>query len=108
MEIINLNLIPEKFSPVVHASQLDAGRVTRFKLYNGPIPFQLSGQESIKLRVRKPNGQKMTIPVQNTSADYVDISTTEEITSESGKVYCKLRIDNLGAKSFYYLVDPKP
>jgi hypothetical protein len=108
MESINLNLIPERFSPIAHASQHDTGRVTRFRLYDGSVPFKLSGQESIKLRIRKTDGSIVTAPVNNTADNYVDIVTTEDITGTAGRVYCKLRIDDLGAKSFYYLVEPQP
>lgn len=108
MEIINLNLIPDRFSPVAHASQNDVGRVIRFKLFNGPIPFKLTGSESIKLRIRKPDGKIATLPIINTSDDYIDIVTTEQLTGTAGRVYCKIRIDDLGTESFYLFVEPQP
>lgn len=108
METINLNRIPERYSPVVHASQNDSGRVTRFKLFDGSTPVTLNGDESIKLRIRKPNAKFVTVSVINTSDDYVDITSTPEMTDVAGKAYCKLRINDVGFKSFIYCIDPKP
>lgn len=108
MEIINLNIIPDGPSPVAHVSQNDQGRVTRFNLFDGAVPFILDGTESIKLRIRKPNGITAEIPITNIAGSYIDIATTQQMTEIAGRVYCKLRIDDLGTKSFYYLVESQP
>lgn len=108
MEIVNLNLIPDGFTPIIHVSQNDVGRVTRFKLYNGFVPFILTGSESIMLRIRKPDASYAVIPIVNTSDSYVDIPTTSDMTELEGQVYGKLRIDNIGAKSIKFLVQPRP
>lgn len=108
MEIINLNIIPDGPSPVAHVSQNDRGRVTRFNLFDGVIPFILDGTESVKLHIRKPNGKIAVIPITNTADSYLDIATTQQMTEIAGRVYCKLRIDDLGTKSFYYLVESQP
>lgn len=108
MEIINLNTIPDGHSPVAHVSQNDEGRVTRFNLFDGVIPFVLDGTESVKLRIRKPNGVTSEIPIVNTADSYVDITTTKQLTDVAGRVYCKLRINDLGTKSFYYFVESQP
>ena len=108
MEIVNLNLIPDGFTPVIHISQNDVGRVTRFKLYNGFVPFTLTGNESIMLRIRKPDASHSAIPIVNTSDSYVDIPTTSDMTELEGQVYGKLRIDNIGAKSIKFLVQSRP
>lgn len=108
MEIINLNTIPDGHSPVAHVSQNDEGRVTRFNLFDGVIPFVLDGTESVKLRIRKPNGVTSEILIVNTADSYVDIITTKQLTDVAGRVYCKLRINDLGTKSFYYFVESQP
>lgn len=108
MEIINLNRIPERYSPVAHGSQNDVGRVTRFKLFDGSTPITLNGDESIKLRIRKPNAKFVTISVANTSDDYVDVVSTQEMTDIAGDAYCKLRINDVGFKSFIYRIESNP
>jgi len=108
MEIISVNLVPRRSFPVVHLKQDDEGREIRLKLVSGSIPYTLSGGESVKLRTRQTNGQAKTISVVNTSDDYVDITIPKEAVSVPGRVYCKLRIDDIGAEAFDIIVEPKP
>lgn len=108
MESIKLNLIPRLFPPTAHASQHDIGRVIRLYLFDDTIPYTLSGSESIKLRVRKLDGSQVTKAITNTASNYVDIITDEDLTSIAGRVYCKLRINSVGAKGFYLDVERQP
>ena len=108
METVDLSIIPDKVSPVVYASQYDEGRVQRFMLYDGARPYTLSGEETIELRIRKPNNQTETIEIENPGDDYIDLTFTEQITDVAGDVYCKFSIDGISTKGFYIKVEPGP
>lgn len=103
-----LNIIPECAAPLYRVSQGDSGRTIRCNLYEGVIAYELDGTEDIKLRYRKPNGDISSIPVDNTSDSYVDIAIPSAMTDVAGLVYCKLRINNIGAKAFLINVERKP
>lgn len=108
METVDLSIIPDKTSPVVYASQYDEGRVQRFMLYDGARPYTLSGDETIELRIRKPNNQTETIEIENSGDDYIDLTFTDQLTDTAGDVYCKFRIDDISTKGFYIKVEPGP
>ena len=108
MEKINLNLIPEHETPVFHVSQGDNDRTVRCELFDGFQTYTLTGAENIKLRFIRSDGGVGSIDVVNTSNDYVDIETPASLTDAVGLVYCKLRIDNIGAKAFYIQVERRP
>ena len=105
MESNYVNLIPEREATVFNASQYDNGRVKRLNLYDGGIAHKLTGAEVVRVRYKKPNGDVGSIGVTNTSSTYVDITIPAEMTDISGRVYCKLRIDGIGAKAFYLNVE---
>lgn len=89
MEVLSLNLIPTGTTPVVHVKQYDVGRTWRFELKEGPIVYTLDGSETIECDIKKKDGNVVTVAVTNTSASYIDIETTLQMTACSG--------DNLGA-----------
>lgn len=108
MEQNYINLIPERNTPVFHASQDDNNIVIRCDLYDGVKAFKLSGTESIRLRYRKPDGSVSSMSVTNTSDTYVDVTIPATMTDVKGKVYCKLRISGIGAKAFILEVEERP
>lgn len=108
MESVALSVIPDTTFPVIYASQYDEGRVQRFMLYDGSLPYTLSGEETIELRIRKPNNQTETIEIENSGDDYIDLTFTEQLTDIAGDVYCKFSIDDIGTKGFYIKVEPGP
>lgn len=89
MEVLSLNLIPTGTTPVVHVKQYDVGRTWRFELKEGPLIYTLDGSETIECDIKKKDGNVVTVAVTNTSASYIDIETTLQMTACSG--------DNLGA-----------
>lgn len=106
MQILNINLIPGYYPcSVGHVSANDNNRVFRLNLYDDCVPYVLKGTDSLILKVRKPNGVCSTIPVVNTINSYVDINITSDLTDIPGKLYCKLVINGVGAKSFYINVE---
>ena len=112
MEQFNLNTIPGKVAPVCHASQYDTGRVIRVNLYEGDQVYTLDGTEVVSVSVRKPDGHIVTEGVTNTSAAYVEIVTTEQMTACYGANLCELKIekgaDVLGTLNFILSVEEDP
>lgn len=112
MEQVNLNIIPERETPVFHVSQGDNDRVIRCNLFEGFQAYKLAGTETILLRYQKLDGVFVTgigsFSVTNTSNTYVDISIPSGLTDKPCLVYCKLRIGNIGAKAFYISVERRP
>lgn len=107
MENINLNLIPCPTSPVCHLSQNDAGRFIRANLFDGAEVLTLSGSEIVRVRYKKPDGSHGSAVLTNTADNYIDIITPEDLATVAGVVYCKLKIGNIGARSFLIKVEPK-
>lgn len=100
-----INVVPEWSTPVYHAKENDNGRVIRCALCDGAAAYDLTGAEALTLRYKKPSGATGSIPVTNTGDDYVDITVPSAMTNEPGLVYCKLRINSIGAKSLYLHVE---
>ena len=112
MEQFNLNTIPGKVAPVCNASQYDTGRTIRVNLFEGDQVYTLDGTEVVSVSVRKPDGHVVTESVTNTSAAYVEIITTEQMTACAGDNLCELKIekgaDVLGTLNFILRVELDP
>lgn len=111
MEQINLNLIPNGIPAVCHVSQYDnTGRKIRFRLFNGSDPYVLSDTETIKLHIRKSNGEILIFDIANTSSDYIDLEIASEMSDVSGESICKFYIENsnisIGSFNFKMRVEP--
>lgn len=96
MESFNLNIIPGKTRPVCHASQFDTGRVIRVNLFEDANIYTLSGSEEVSLSVRKPDGNVVTVEIENTGDSFVEIVTTEQMTACAGSNLCELKIEDDG------------
>ena len=96
MEVINLNFIPSGANPVAHASQFDEGRTTRFNLFDGSAVYTLDGTEIITVSVRKPDGHIVTEAVTNTSDNYVEVVTTEQMTACAGDNLAQIKVEKGG------------
>lgn len=112
MEVFNLDIIPGKSVPVIHASQFDAGREFKANLFEGPTVYTLSGAETLSVIVRKPDGNMVTAAVTNTSDSYIIFETTEQMTACDGANLCELRIENgvdvIGSINFIMEVEKSP
>ena len=112
MEVFNLDIIPGKSAPVIHASQFDAGREFKANLFEGPTVYTLSGAETLSVIVRKPDGNMVTAAVTNTSDSYITFETTEQMTACDGANLCELRIENgadvIGSINFIMEVEKSP
>lgn len=92
MERITLNIIPKGITPVCHASQFDIGRVIRCDIMDDLQGYVFS-DETVELRVRKPDDNVVTASVDVVSGDtFVLIETTEQMTACDGVNKCELRI----------------
>ena len=96
MEVFNLDLRPGRANPVLHCSQFDEGRAFRAMLFDGAAVYTLDGTETITLIEKKLDGNEVTIAVTNTSDNYVDFSTTQQMTALEGSQLCELRIEKGG------------
>ena len=112
MEIIKLNIIPSGVNPTCHASQYDEGRVIRVELYEGLTPFTLQANDEIGLAIRKPDDKIVTLVVENTEDNYVDIVTTKQACAVVGANLCELTIKRssvtIGTLNFYMQVERDP
>ena len=109
MQTINLNLVPGKVKPVVHSSQYDVGRSFRCNLFDGSTVLTLDGSETITIEGQKSDSHIFLYSVTNTSNNYVDVTTTEQMTAVSGLVDCELRIKkgttDVGTANFWLDVE---
>lgn len=105
MESNYINFIPELGAPVYHVSKGDVNRTIRCDLFDSFVAKELTGTESITMRYKKPNGDISSVLIPNTESSYLEIAIPAEITDTSGRVYCKLRIDEIGVKAFYIEVE---
>ena len=109
MQTINLNLVPGKVKPVVHSSQYDVGRSFRCNLFDGSTVLTLDGSETITIEGQKSDSHIFLYSVTNTSNNYVDVTTTEQMTAVSGLVDCELRIKkgttDVGTANFWLEVE---
>lgn len=103
MEAKLINIVPEGVEEVFHLSQDDNGRVIRCNLTE-----ELTGAEALTLRYLKNDGTHGAIPATNNGGTYVDISIPSALTGAPGFVYCKLRINSIGAKAFLLNIERKP
>lgn len=112
MEVFNLNIIPGAVAPIIHASQYDEDREFRANLFEGDQVFELTGEETISVNVRKTDGNVVTAAVVNTGSNYVEFSTTEQMTACAGANLCQLRIENsprkIGTLNFILAVERDP
>ena len=112
MEVFNLDIIPGKSVPVIHASQYDKGREFRANLFERSAVYTLAGTETLNVYVRKPDGNMVTLNVTNTSSDYITFKTTEQTTACDGANLCELRItkgaDIIGTANFILDCEKSP
>ena len=105
MESKNINLIPEKTMPVYHASKLDSSRAIRCNLHEGASSLSLTGAELVRMRYLRPDGEHGSVFVPHTSGSVLDITIPSDAVSVPGRVYCKLKIGDLGCKAFIIEVE---
>ena len=100
MESKVINTIPEGKAEVYHFSQNDANRTIRLVLTEA-----LTGTETLAVHYVKLNGTIGSFNVPSTTGNNLDIDGPSSVTDISGYVYCKLRIDGIGAKAFFIEIE---
>ena len=110
MEANTIDMIPEGITEIYHASQGDIGRVIRLDLVDGSESIVLTGTEGLALHYIKMNGAVGSVGITNTfgTKSYVDVAIPEDMTEDVGRIYCKLRVDGIGAKAFYLDIEGRP
>ena len=113
MEIINLDMTPSTVTPNAHAGQYDLARTVRFMLKNGGVPFTLAGTETITAEITRSDNTEVTVNVENTSSNYVDVVFDDTVCTVKGLYACELRLKDsdgfdIGSKNFALLVQRDP
>jgi len=112
MQIINVDLVPGKVMPILHASQFDKGRSLGVKLYNGGAVYDLTGAEVVSVSVRKPDGNIVTETLTNAGGNSLEIITTEQMTACAGASLCEIKIEDsgdvIGSANFVLEVEEDP
>lgn len=103
MEQQLINIVPEGSAKIYHASEGDEGRQIQLDLTE-----ELTGAEALTIRYKKPNGDVGAVPVPSTSGASITATVPGDMTDTPGFVYCKLRINGIGAKSFFVKVERRP
>ena len=110
MEANTIDMIPAGISEVYHASQGDSGRTIRCDLVNGSAAVTLTGAENLVVHYVTSSGTVGSFSITNTfgTKSYVDVPIPSDLTSAVGRVYCKLRVEGIGAKAFYLDIEGRP
>ena len=112
MEQVMLDMIPTGAKAVCHVSQYDIGRTIRFNLRSGGAVYTLSGTETIKVYIKKPDGTTAERNIANTSSTYVDWVTGEGDCDQAGNCECELVITSgttvIGSKNFTVKIEEDP
>lgn len=112
MEQVMLDMIPTGAKAVCHVSQYDIGRTIRFNLRSGGAVYTLSGTETVKVYIKKPDGTTAERNIANTSSTYVDWVTGEGDCDQAGGCECELVITSgttvIGSKNFTVKIEEDP
>ena len=112
MEIIKLNIIPNGITPICHASQFDIKRKIGIALFDNMDPYNLSGEETVSLSVRKPDKTIITKTLEIESGNYLEFETTEQMCAIAGENKCEIKISyddmTIGSLNFIMQVERDP
>lgn len=111
MQDILLNLVPGAFSPEVHLSQYDKGRVIPFKLVDDKSAYSVPEGAIVKVKATKPSGLGFVVNC-TADGDRVTIENTETMSNEFGRFPAELSITAgevlLGTANFVFNVERSP
>lgn len=112
MEIIKLNIIPNGITPICHASQFDIKRKIGIALFDNMDPYNLSGEETVSLSVRKPDKTIITKTLEFEAGNYLEFETTEQMCAIAGENKCEIKISyddmTIGSLNFIMQVERDP
>ena len=112
MQIVYIDLIPQKEKPIVYASQFDNNRSVRFMLTENGNTYTLAGTEDVTCEIRKPDGNIVIITLTIGANSYVDVDFTEQACACYGRAFGELSIkdndDVIGTCNFILDVEVSP
>ena len=112
MQIVYIDLIPQDEKPIVKISQYDNDRLVRFMLLENKEEYTLSGNESIDVNIKKPDGNIVVITPEITANNYVDVLFTEQASACYGESIGELSIKEnstiIGTCNFIMDVEKSP
>lgn len=92
MQVVYIDLIPQKVKPVIFASQYDNDRTVRFKLLENGESYTLDGTETVTVNIRKPDKNIVVITPSIGANNYVDVDLTEQACACFGISFGELSI----------------
>lgn len=98
MQIVYIDLIPQKIKPVVMASQFDDNRMVRFRLLENGEDYTLDGTETVTVTVKKPDGNIVIITPEIDAVNYVDVYFTEQACACYGTSFGEIEIITSNSK----------
>ena len=108
-QTINLNLIPQGVSPVIHVSQYDKGQTWIFNIYSGDTTFNIPSGSLVTIEGTKPDNTGFQYAC-SFSGYAVTATEQQQMTVLSGKVPAELRISKndelIGTLNFIIQVEP--
>lgn len=108
-QTINLNLIPQGVSPVIHVSQYDKGQTWIFNIYNGDTTFNIPSGSLVTIEGTKPDNTGFQYAC-SFSGYTVTATEQQQMTVLSGRVPAELRISKnneiIGTLNFIIQVEP--
>lgn len=111
-EIYNLNMrVGTGIRPTVKMSQYDVARTIGFRLYDGELAYNPGANAVVKITGTKPSGLGFTVNC-SMSGSVAVVSTTLEMTQESGQINAELRVTegsmDVGTSNFILYIEPAP
>ena len=94
MQIVNIDLKPQKEKPVVELSQYDNNVCVRFALFDNGEEFTLAGTETVSVNIRKPDGNIVVITPEIGANKYIDVYFTEQACACYGMSFGEISIES--------------
>ena len=112
MQIVTIDLIPQKEKPIVKLSQYDNNRQVRFMLKENGEPYTLAGTETVEVNIRKPDRNIVVIAPTIGANAYVDVLFTEQSAACFGESFGEISIKSgetvIGTCNFIIEVEISP
>ena len=109
MQLITINMIPSGTFPICYISQGDCSREIGLVLMEDENPYSLTGDETLTLKVRRPDGIVIETSVESQEGFWITITTSEEMSQVSGRCLCNLNITendvSIGSSNFIMEVE---
>lgn len=98
MQVVYIDLIPQKIKPLIKASQFDDKRHVRFRLTENGEDYTLSGTETVTVTIRKPDRNIVVITPTIGANSYIDVYFTEQACACFGLSFGEITIEDETAK----------